>query len=147
MSTSVAGQSSPQVSYVFHLKPLPNPTRSDPNLHVGEIGIPEQFARQLTYPEPVNPHNIDLLRQMVVNGCEKHPGANFVSDADGRRINLEKRTRRQRVAISKTLLAGDNVASGSIRDKTVLTGTQIKQKIVGRHLMNGDFPPPDLHAS
>lgn len=46
----------------------------DPYLHVGEIGIPEMFARQLTYPEPVTPFNVELLRQMVINGPYAYPG-------------------------------------------------------------------------
>ena len=32
----------------------------------------------MTYPEMVNRYNIDLMRKLVLNGPEKHPGANIV---------------------------------------------------------------------
>ena len=52
----------------------------DPNLHIDEVGVPEHIAKILTYPERVTPANIQLLRQLVLNGTDKHPGANFVED-------------------------------------------------------------------
>ncbi|CAM9584599.1 unnamed protein product [Chrysoparadoxa australica] len=50
----------------------------DPNLGVEQVGVPEHVARIMTYPECVNRYNIDKLRKVVLNGPEKHPGANFV---------------------------------------------------------------------
>lgn len=46
----------------------------DPNLNIDEIGIPEDFAKHLTYPVPVTPWNVEDLRKMVLNGPNKHPG-------------------------------------------------------------------------
>lgn len=46
----------------------------DPNLNVDEIGVPESFAMKLTYPTYVNPHNVEELRKMVMNGPDIHPG-------------------------------------------------------------------------
>ena len=37
----------------------------DPNLNVDEIGIPEAFAKKLTYPVPVTHWNVTELRKMV----------------------------------------------------------------------------------
>lgn len=36
----------------------------DPNLDVGEVGIPEAFAIKLTCPVPVTPWNVEYLRQV-----------------------------------------------------------------------------------
>lgn len=46
----------------------------DPNLNIDEIGVPEAFARKLTYPVPVTPWNVTELRQLVINGPENYPG-------------------------------------------------------------------------
>ena len=52
----------------------------DPNLQIDEVGVPEHIAKILTYPERVTPANIALMKQLVLNGTDKHPGANFVED-------------------------------------------------------------------
>lgn len=36
------------------------------------------MAKILTYPQKVCPANIELMRKLVMNGPEIHPGANFV---------------------------------------------------------------------
>jgi DNA-directed RNA polymerase I subunit RPA1 len=76
----------------------------DPFLKTHEIGLPERFARELTYREPVAPWNVDYLRQLVLNGAHVHPGANFVEDEHGRKTDLSKLSREKREAISRTLL-------------------------------------------
>jgi len=38
------------------------------------LGIPEVFAKRLTFPESVNVHNVDRLRKAVINGPNTHPG-------------------------------------------------------------------------
>ena len=50
----------------------------DPNLAIDEVGIPEHVAKSLTYPERVTEHNINKLKDRVLNGINKHPGATFV---------------------------------------------------------------------
>lgn len=50
----------------------------DPYLDIDEIGIPDLFARRLTFQEPTNYLNIAKLREMVRRGPSQHPGANFV---------------------------------------------------------------------
>lgn len=37
-----------------------------------------EVAKQLSYPEKVTSHNINLMRQLVRNGPDVHPGALFV---------------------------------------------------------------------
>ncbi len=46
----------------------------DPNINVDEVGLPEVFAKKLTYREPVTAFNVDMLRDMVMNGPDVHPG-------------------------------------------------------------------------
>ncbi|EFN78064.1 DNA-directed RNA polymerase III subunit RPC1 [Harpegnathos saltator] len=50
----------------------------DPNLKIEQVGVPLYIAKILTYPERVNPANMDLMRQLIRNGADVHPGANFV---------------------------------------------------------------------
>ncbi|KAJ6643220.1 DNA-directed RNA polymerase III subunit RPC1, partial [Pseudolycoriella hygida] len=50
----------------------------DPNLMIHQVGVPERVAKILTYPEQVNPANLQKLKQLIRNGTDKHPGANYV---------------------------------------------------------------------
>ena len=45
----------------------------DPNLRVDEVCIPKVVAMLMTYPEKVTLHNIDKLRQCVMNGAASCP--------------------------------------------------------------------------
>ena len=105
----------------------------DPFLSNTEIGLPVRFAKELSYPEPVTPHNVELLRSMVVNGPTQWPGANWIElKAGGRaRVDLSKITTPQkRAALAKQLL------------------TTPGQR-VGRHVLDGDSflvnRQPSLH--
>ncbi|KAH9049136.1 beta and beta-prime subunits of DNA dependent RNA-polymerase [Lactarius hengduanensis] len=51
----------------------------DPNLRIDEVAVPERVAKILTYPERVTGFNIAKLRNAVRNGCDIHPGANYVT--------------------------------------------------------------------
>jgi DNA-directed RNA polymerase III subunit RPC1 len=98
----------------------------DPNLQIHEVGVPDRVAKILTYPEKVNSSNIQKLRQMIKNGTEIHPGANYVQ---------------QKGASFKKYLAYGN------RDKTA---QDLKLgDIVERHLIDGDIVlfnrQPSLH--
>ncbi|XP_050313380.1 DNA-directed RNA polymerase I subunit RPA1 [Anthonomus grandis grandis] len=111
----------------------------DPNLDVGEVGIPEVFAKKLTFPVPVTPWNVEQLRQLIKNGPEVHPGAVLVEMEDGsiKRINPENKT--QQESLLKILLTPHNQRRGGFQGV----------KIVHRHLQNGDIlllnRQPTLH--
>jgi len=45
-----------------------------------QVGIPEVFAKKLSFGENVNQYNIRRLRQAVLNGPNKWPGANYIVD-------------------------------------------------------------------
>ena len=57
----------------------------DPTLRLGEIAIPKEMARNLTYPVRVNRFNYEELTTLV----NTHKKANFIQKKDGQRINLK----------------------------------------------------------
>ncbi|KAK2172469.1 hypothetical protein NP493_954g00075 [Ridgeia piscesae] len=76
----------------------------DPYISTNEIGVPLVFAKKLTYAQPVTPWNFQQLKQMVINGPNQHPGANYVINPDGSRVMLSATNHTQREAIAKQLL-------------------------------------------
>ncbi|KAL0272113.1 UNVERIFIED_CONTAM: hypothetical protein PYX00_005208 [Menopon gallinae] len=94
----------------------------DPNLQIDQVGVPEHVAKILTFPEIVNKANIFLMRELVRNGPDKHPGANFVEDRDG----VSKRYLRygNRSKIAAELKYGDIVERHLIDDDIVLFNRQ-----------------------
>ena len=44
--------------------------------------MPVHMAKILTYPERVNKANVELMKQLVMNGVDTHPGANFIQQRD-----------------------------------------------------------------
>ena len=110
----------------------------DPYINTDEIGIPEVFASKLTYAQPVTPWNVHQLRQYVMNGPNKYPGAVAVENEDGRITRLAPNDENKREAVAKRLL------SKTISDKPLLG-----EKKVYRHLLNGDVlllnRQPTLH--
>ncbi|MCJ1357129.1 MAG: hypothetical protein MMC33_007125 [Icmadophila ericetorum] len=110
----------------------------DPNIETNEIGIPPVFAKKLTYPEPVTSHNFYELKEAVLNGVDKWPGAAAVENENGQIINLKTKTYDERLALANQLLAPSNINT-----------TGAKNKKVHRHLNNGDIVlmnrQPTLH--
>lgn len=100
----------------------------DPNIDIDEIGLPEVFAKRLTYREAVTPLNVEELRQAVMNGPDVHPGAMFVESESGHKTMISSHSVTQREALAKTLLT-----PGASIDQ-VDGGT----KFVLRHLKNND---------
>ena len=110
----------------------------DPNLETNEIGVPLAFARRLTYPQPVTPHNYAEMKQAVINGAEKYPGATAIENENGRVLNLRFTSLEKRIAAAHQLLSLD--ARGKRRGAN---------KKVYRHLQTGDVVimnrQPTLH--
>lgn len=98
----------------------------DPNLMIHQVGVPDRVAKILTFPERVNSANIQKLRQMIRNGTEVHPGANYVQQKGGNFKKYLAYGNRDKVA--QDLKLGD---------------------IVERHLIDGDIVlfnrQPSLH--
>jgi DNA-directed RNA polymerase I subunit RPA1 len=106
----------------------------DPFMDTDQVGIPEVFAKKLSWAEPVNRWNIRRLRQAVVNGPNVWPGANYIVDERGVKIDLSKKSVQFRLAQAKQLEKVD--------------GRGVNYR-VGRHLMDGDYVlvnrQPSLH--
>ena len=47
-----------------------------------KVVVPQLVAMTLSYPERVTKFNIDFLRRLVINGPDRHPGANFIQQKD-----------------------------------------------------------------
>jgi len=98
----------------------------DANIEVDELGVPEEIAMNLTFPEIVTPYNRDRLMAYITNGPLKYPGAKSVYIRD------EQRTLSLRYMKTDTL----NLTQGDI---------------VHRHLIDGDVVlfnrQPSLHKA
>lgn len=98
----------------------------DPYLSINEVGVPVEVAMNLTVPVRVTPWNIDELRRYVLNGPFKYPGANYVIEPNGRRLDL--RYNKDLKAVAEALKPGF---------------------LVERHLIDGDIVlfnrQPSLH--
>ncbi|XP_071952923.1 DNA-directed RNA polymerase III subunit RPC1-like [Antedon mediterranea] len=98
----------------------------DPNLRIDEVAVPVHVAKILTYPERVTKYNMQLMRKLVSNGVDTHPGANFIQQRFTNVKKFLKYGNRQKIA--QELKFGD---------------------IVERHLMDGDIVlfnrQPSLH--
>ncbi|RLV91968.1 DNA-directed RNA polymerase III subunit RPC1 [Spathaspora sp. JA1] len=98
----------------------------DPNLKIDEVAVPDRVAKVLTYPEKCTRYNRVKLQQLVRNGPDIHPGANYVMKQN----ELAKRNLRfgNREMLAKNLAIGD---------------------IVERHIEDGDVVlfnrQPSLH--
>lgn len=98
----------------------------DPNLRIDEVAVPELVAKVLTYPEKVTRYNKKKLQNLIINGPEKHPGANYLQKKDEElKRNLRYGDRHK---LAKNLNVGD---------------------VVERHIEDGDIVlfnrQPSLH--
>ncbi|KAL2844213.1 hypothetical protein BJX68DRAFT_149866 [Aspergillus pseudodeflectus] len=110
----------------------------DPNIETNEIGVPHVFAKKLTYPEPVTNHNFWEMKQAVINGPDKYPGATAIENELGQVTNLKFKSLDERIALANQLLAPSNWRMKGSRNKKVY-----------RHLTTGDVVlmnrQPTLH--
>jgi DNA-directed RNA polymerase subunit A' len=98
----------------------------NPYISINDVGVPKDVAKILTIPTNVNDWNIEEMKQLVLNGPNRHPGANYIIRNDRRRIDLRYVKNRKIIA--------DMLAPGFT---------------VERHLNNGDLVlfnrQPSLH--
>lgn len=97
----------------------------DSMIDIDEVGVPERIAKELTLPVRTHEGNIKELKQIVLNGSDKWPGANYLIRADGRRKKITEQNKEEIV-------------------KEVEVGA-----IIERHLKDGDVVlfnrQPSLH--
>jgi len=98
----------------------------DANIDLDELGVPEEIAINLTFPEIVSVYNRDRLLEYIRNGPDKHPGAKTVF------LKQDKR------AVSLRFVNPDTI---DLREGDV----------VHRHLLDGDIVlfnrQPSLHKA
>ena len=63
----------------------------DPTLSLNEVGVPNRVATEMTQTMNVNQRNVEDARRYVRNGPESHPGANYVTRQDGRRLKVTEK--------------------------------------------------------
>jgi DNA-directed RNA polymerase II subunit RPB1 len=98
---------------------------SDPMIDINQLRVPKKIAMTLTIPEVVTPQNIEKLSQLVRNGRDKYPGANFVFptsnlDSGKRILPIDLRFRKEKV----DLIYGDIVERHIVNDDYVLLNRQ-----------------------
>ena len=87
----------------------------DANIDVDELGVPEEIAMNLTFPEIVTKYNRDRLITFIRNGPAKHPGAKsvFLKDEDKsislRYVNAETIDLKEGDVVHRHLIDGDVV--------------------------------------
>jgi DNA-directed RNA polymerase II subunit RPB1 len=67
----------------------------DPNLSIGEIGVPMKIAMNLTVPEKVTKFNMEQMYRLVQNGADVHPGAKTLITQDGKMLSLKHVNRKE----------------------------------------------------
>ena len=102
---------------------------SDPTIDINQLGVPIKIAMNITFPEIVTPHNIEHMTQLIRNGRDKYPGANFVFQ-------------------SSSIIAGQRVLPIDLRYKKDTLELRYGD-IVERHFVDGDIVllnrQPTLH--
>lgn len=75
-----------------------------------QVGVPEEVAKILTYPERVTEHNLPLMRQLVLNGPDMHPGALYLEQKSTPGIKKSIRHLwKKKHEIAQNLREGDTV--------------------------------------
>jgi len=111
---------------------------SDPTISNNQLGVPVKIAMNVTFPEIVTPNNIEEMTQLVRNGPDKYPGANFVFKSNqmvsGSRVRpIYLKFRKEDV----TLQYGDVVERHLQNDDMVLLNRQPslhKQSMMGHRI-------------
>jgi len=70
----------------------------NPYISINEVGVPQDVAKILTIPTNVNDWNIEEMKQLILNGPIRHPGANYIIRNDRRRIDLRYVKNRKLIA-------------------------------------------------
>ena len=107
----------------------------DNDIQQDEIGVPKYIAKALLYPEAVNNINKEYMRQYIINGHNKYPGAEYVytisHDKFGEKISGHKSRiklsifdREMRKIIADDLEVGDIVERMLISGDVVLVNRQ-----------------------
>ena len=64
----------------------------DPQIELGEVGVPLEVAMELTMNERVTSWNIERLKEFIKRGPKNYPGANYVIRHDGKKKRITEET-------------------------------------------------------
>ena len=133
----------------------------DANIDLDELGVPEEIAVNLTFPEIVNPYNRDRLLGYVRNGPDKHPGAKSVfikRDKATFRLNYvspDSVDLREGDVVHRHLIDGDIVlfnrqpslhkASMEAHRVRVLPGSTFRLNVSATRPYNADFDGDEMN--
>ena len=93
----------------------------DPNIEIGQVVVPVDMAKIFTFPACANEYNINFLKKLIRNGCDVHPGANFVEFKNGMKMKIRDNNKED---IWKELKYGDIVERHLIDGDSVLFNRQ-----------------------
>jgi DNA-directed RNA polymerase subunit A' len=97
----------------------------DPMISLNEVGVPLEIAKELTVPVKVTRKNLKQMKELVLQGPDNHPGANYIFRSDGVRKKITTENKKE---IAEELDVG---------------------YIIERHLQDGDISifnrQPSLH--
>ena len=133
----------------------------DANIDLDELGVPEEIATNLTFPETVNPYNRERLLSYVRNGPVKHPGAKSVYLKRDRAtfrldyVNPETIDLREGDVVHRHLIDGDIVlfnrqpslhkASMMAHRVRVLPGSTFRLNVSATRPYNADFDGDEMN--
>jgi len=60
----------------------------DPYISIDQLGIPIKVAMNLTFPEIVNSYNIESVKELILNGPDKWPGAKYIHKTNKNNITI-----------------------------------------------------------
>ena len=60
----------------------------DPYISIDQLGIPIKVAMNLTFPEIVNSYNIERVKELILNGPDKWPGAKYIHKTNKNNITI-----------------------------------------------------------
>jgi DNA-directed RNA polymerase beta' subunit len=127
----------------------------DANIDLDELGVPEEIATNLTFPETVNPYNRERLLSYVRNGPDKHPGAKSIyvkkdrANFSLRYVNPETLDLKDGDIVHRHLIDGDIIlfnrqpslhkASMMAHRVRVLPGSTFRLNVSATRPYNADF--------
>ena len=100
---------------IINLSPL--------NAQISLFSLPLSLSLSLKkQTQVVTPQNISSLRQMVINGPLKYPGATHIEEESGRITSLHSLSKARRESLAKKLssMSGSQLANGTSGKPLVL---------------------------